>query len=145
MDNYFAQEPPSVLIVDDTADNLRLLKNMLNGEGYRIRIAPSGAFALRSILAAPPDLILLDIRMPGMDGLEVCRRLKEDDGTRDIPVIFITALASVEEESRGLNLGALDYITKPFSPDIVRARVRRLGLAHSGYGMSKMSATRRRG
>jgi phosphoserine phosphatase RsbU/P len=113
-----------VLIVDDTAENIHLLMNLLKDE-YAIVAAKDGEKALKLIQGQnPPDLILLDIMMPGMDGYAVCRRLKEDERTREIPVIFITALSEAEDEARGLNLGAVDYITKPFNPAIVKARVR---------------------
>jgi diguanylate cyclase (GGDEF)-like protein len=114
----------SVLIVDDSPENLGLLNGLLKGEACEVRVAPNGRFALRSAISLPPDLILLDIRMPIMDGLEVCRRLKQDDRTRDIPVIFLTALDSIEDEERGLMLGAVDYIVKPFRPGIVKSRIR---------------------
>ncbi|MEN8130026.1 MAG: diguanylate cyclase [Pseudomonadota bacterium] len=117
-------DPLSVLMVDDSPDNLNLLKQVLGNEGYELRVAPSGSFALRAIRLNPPDLILLDIRMPEMDGLEVCRQLKKDDLTRNIPIIFLTALNSTLDEGRGLDLGAVDYISKPFNADIVKARVR---------------------
>ena len=117
-------DAPLVLLVDDQSSNLMLLTAML-GADYRIRIATNGPDALKLAAAAPPpDLILLDIMMPDMDGYEVCRRLKENPATQNIPVIFITALSSEADEERGLNLGAIDYITKPLSSPIVRARVR---------------------
>jgi phosphoserine phosphatase RsbU/P len=113
-----------VLIVDDTAENIHLLMNLLKDE-YAIVAAKDGEKALKLIQGQnPPDIVLLDIVMPGMDGYAVCRRLKEDERTREIPVIFITALSEAEDEARGLNLGAVDYITKPFNPAIVKARVR---------------------
>lgn len=118
------EERPSVLIVDDAPDNIELLKRLLKDEDCEVRAAPSGGFALRAVQLSPPDLILLDIRMPDLDGLEVCARLKDSERTRDIPIIFLTALGSTEDEGRGLELGAVDYITKPFNPGIVRARVR---------------------
>ncbi|OAN50550.1 response regulator [Magnetospirillum moscoviense] len=113
----------NVLVVDDTPDNLKLMSALLK-DLYRVKIANSGAKAL-SIASSdsPPDLILLDIMMPEMDGYEVCRRLKADRSTRDIPVIFLTAKAETEDEELGLKLGAVDYITKPISPPIVMARV----------------------
>ena len=117
-------EKPVVLIVDDTPDNLALLRDLLR-DAYAVRVANSGEKALQiAASAAPPDLILLDIMMPGLDGYEVCRRLKGDPRTRDIPVIFLTAKAEPEDERRGLELGAVDYITKPISPAIVLARVK---------------------
>ncbi|MFZ4860348.1 MAG: response regulator [Desulfuromonadaceae bacterium] len=114
----------TVLVVDDTPDNLLLINGILC-DRYNVKVATNGAKALRIARSDnPPDLILLDITMPGMDGYEVCRQLKSDARTRDIPVIFLTARAEVEDEKRGLELGAADYITRPISPPIVMARVR---------------------
>lgn len=114
---------PTLLVVDDVAANIDILFGALS-EDYTVRVATDGAAALNSVKKAPPDLILLDIMMPGMDGLEVCRRLKDDPTSRAIPIIFLTALNDDADEARGLELGAVDYITKPFNPAIVRARVR---------------------
>ena len=114
---------PTLLVVDDRASNIELLIETL-GKDYTMRVATDGAATLNSVKKARPDLILLDIMMPGMDGFEVCRRLKDDPALRDIPIIFITALNEDADEARGLALGAVDYITKPFTPAIVRARVR---------------------
>jgi putative two-component system response regulator len=114
----------TVLIVDDTAENLTVMNALLKDE-YRTRIANNGERALKLAIAdPPPDLVLLDIMMPGMDGYEVCRRLKADVKTRDIPVIFLTAKAEIEDEQTGFDAGAVDYITKPISPPIVLARVK---------------------
>lgn len=114
----------SVLVVDDTPDNIDLLTEVLSDD-YRIRVATSGEKALKIVYSdEPPDLILLDIMMPGLSGLEICRRLKANPDRRRIPIIFVTAMTSVEDEKLGLELGAVDYITKPISPPIVRARVR---------------------
>ncbi len=114
---------PTVLVVDDTPDNLTLMSELLM-DRYRVRVANSGERALKIAASDDvPDLILLDIMMPGMDGYEVCARLKAEAATRDIPVIFLTAKVTVEDEERGLALGAVDYITKPISPPIVLARV----------------------
>lgn len=113
----------SVLIVDDNPDNLRLLAEMLTDEGYKARPAPSGALALTSVQSTLPDLVLLDIRMPGMDGYEVCQRLKADKKTRHIPVLFISGLSEVTNKIKGFNVGAVDYITKPFQQEEVLARV----------------------
>jgi len=119
-----AHKQATVLVVDDTPDNLSLMSSLLK-DLYRVKVANNGEKALQIAGSeTPPDLILLDIMMPGMDGYEVCKRLKGDAGTRDIPVIFLTAKAEVEDEARGLELGAVDYITKPVSPPIVVARVR---------------------
>ncbi len=116
--------PPTVLIVDDTPENLELMLGLLQDD-YRVLVANSGERALRLAQAPqPPQLILLDIMMPGMDGYEVCRRLKADVRTRDIPVIFLTAKSEIEDETHGLDLGAVDYLTKPISPPIVQARIR---------------------
>lgn len=118
-----ASEQPLVLIVDDTPQNLSILAELLQPL-YRVRAANSGARALRVAHTAPqPDIILLDVMMPEMDGIEVLKHLKADAATAGIPVIFITAMSGVEDERIGLELGAVDYITKPFNPAIVRARV----------------------
>jgi putative two-component system response regulator len=113
----------SVLVIDDTADNLTLMQGLLK-DRYKVMAANNGERGIKIALSDhPPDLILLDIMMPGIDGYEVCRRLKADAATRDIPVIFLTAKSEVEEERKGFELGAVDYITKPISPPIVLARV----------------------
>lgn len=115
---------PVILVVDDTPDNLALMSGLLKDE-YAVKVANQGEKALRIAGGDPaPDLILLDIMMPGMDGYEVCRRLKGDARTRDIPVIFLTAKSEASDETLGLSLGAVDYITKPISPPIVLARVK---------------------
>jgi serine phosphatase RsbU (regulator of sigma subunit)/anti-sigma regulatory factor (Ser/Thr protein kinase) len=121
-----------VLIVDDTPSNVELLGGLLEPY-YEIVVALNGQKALEIAgREDPPDIILLDIVMPGMDGYEVCRRLKADPGTRSIPVIFITAKSEESDEARGLEMGAVDYITKPYSPSIVRARIKtHLSLKHS--------------
>ena len=114
----------TVLIVDDTPDTLQLISG-LRKETYRLKVANSGDKALKLAVAAPaPDLILLDVMMPGMDGYEVCQRLKADPLTEQIPIIFLTARTDVDDEKRGLELGAVDYITKPISPPILLARVK---------------------
>ena len=115
---------PTILVVDDTPDNLSLMTGLLKDD-YKVKAATNGDKALKiSQSDAPPDLILLDIMMPEMDGYEVCRRLKADAATREIPVIFLTAKTGVDDEKLGLELGAVDYITKPISPPIVLARVK---------------------
>jgi len=114
----------TVLVVDDTPENLALMVSLLKDE-YKVKVANGGETALRIARAeSPPDLILLDIMMPGMDGYEVLDHLKHDPRTRDIPVIFLTAKSEIEDERKGLELGAVDYITKPISPPIVLARVK---------------------
>ncbi|MCL4772019.1 MAG: response regulator, partial [Burkholderiaceae bacterium] len=117
------RQMPTVLVVDDTPDNLAMMAELL-GERYRVKVANSGERALKAMQAeALPDLVLLDIMMPGMDGYEVCRRLKASALTRDVPVIFLTARSDVQDERMGLEMGAVDYITKPISPPILQARV----------------------
>ena len=114
---------PTILMVDDNPNNLVLVNNLLR-QDYRIKVANNGVTALRIAAGAEqPDLILLDIMMPEMDGYEVCRRLKAEPRLRDIPVIFLTARSSVEDEQHGLELGAVDYITKPISPPVMLARI----------------------
>jgi sigma-B regulation protein RsbU (phosphoserine phosphatase) len=114
----------TVLVVDDSPENIDLLGGVLS-QNYKIKVALSGEKALKIAgTEKPPDIILLDIMMPGMDGYEVCRRLKSDPRTRDIPVIFITSMSEVEDETKGLELGAIDYITKPIRSPIVQARVK---------------------
>src|SRR5688572_611441 len=115
---------PTVLVVDDTPENIHVLSGVLQEE-YSVRVATSGERALTAARTEPqPDLILLDVKMPVMDGYEVCRRLKNDYQTQRIPVIFVTGMGEAEDEARGFELGAVDYIVKPISPAIVRARVR---------------------
>lgn len=113
----------NIVIVDDTPANLRLLSNMLTEQGYKVRSVINGPMALTAIHAAPPDLILLDIRMPGMDGYEVCATLKADPQTRDIPVIFISALDEIQDKVKAFTVGGVDYVTKPFQFEEVLARV----------------------
>ncbi|MBF0194734.1 MAG: bacteriohemerythrin [Magnetococcales bacterium] len=112
-----------ILAVDDTPDNLDVVRGVL-GDDYKLLMAVNGALALKIANKQKPDLILLDVMMPEMDGHEVCRRLREDEATRDIPIIFLTALTSSEDEGAGLKLGAVDYIAKPINPHILKARVK---------------------
>lgn len=114
---------PLILIVDDTPQNIQVLGNILHEKGYDITIATSGNQALKSVLNKIPDLILLDIQMPEMDGFEVCERLKNASETKDIPVIFLTAVTETENLLHGFELGAVDYITKPFNLAELTARV----------------------
>jgi putative two-component system response regulator len=116
-------DKPTILVVDDAPDNLSLISGLLK-DLYKVKIANNGERALKvALTGTPPDIILLDIMMPVMDGYETCRHLKANQETRDIPVIFLTAKAEVEDEMRGFELGAVDYITKPISPPVVLARV----------------------
>ena len=115
---------PDILIVDDEISNLQLLTQLLSDAGYQIRTAKEPKFAIESAMAQPPNLILLDVRMPEMDGFEVCKRLKQDERTRDIPIIFISALQGVQDRVRGFNVGGVDFISKPFQEQEVLARVR---------------------
>jgi len=112
-----------ILIVDDTPANLRLLSSMLVASGYTVQETPDGHTALNEVSAHPPDLILLDIRLPGMDGYEVCRQLKSADASRNIPVIFVSALDEQTDKVQGFAVGGVDYITKPFQAKEVLARV----------------------
>ncbi len=119
------EEKQRILVVDDTPANIQILTNLLMDE-YDISIATNGvdALALANSSKSRPDLILLDIMMPDMDGYEVCKRLKKEETTKKIPVLFVTTKGETEDETKGLELGALDYITKPISPPVVKERVR---------------------
>jgi putative two-component system response regulator len=123
-----------ILIVDDTPENLRVLEELLRSEGYAARSVLDGAAALEEATASPPDLILLDIMMPTMDGFEVCRRLKQDASLRNVPVIFLSALDAVSDKVKAFSLGAADYVSKPFQfPEVLvrvqnHLRLRRLQL-----------------
>jgi signal transduction histidine kinase len=112
-----------IIVIDDTLDNLRLLTNLLKERNYHVRPVSSGSTAISAAKARPPDLILLDIMMPGMDGYAVCNVLKADELTRDIPVIFISALNETFDKMKAFSLGGVDYITKPFQAEEVLARV----------------------
>lgn len=124
MDQADSNERATILVVDDTPENLTLMNSLLKDD-YKVKIANNGVKALKITRSeSPPNLILLDIMMPGLDGFEVCRRLKDDPQTMDIPIIFLTAKSDMEDEKKGLELGAVDYITKPISPPLVMARVK---------------------
>ncbi|WP_376965468.1 two-component system response regulator [Azospirillum sp. A26] len=117
-------DKPRILIVDDEPINLKVMADLLR-DSYGLIVAKDGPQALARLAGDPlPDLILLDVMMPGMDGVEVCRRLKGDARTRGVPVIFITAMGQVHDETRGFEVGAVDYITKPISPPVMLARIR---------------------
>jgi DNA-binding response OmpR family regulator len=113
-----------ILVVDDTLANVQLLAEMLKASGYKIRPVTSGASALKAAKIEPPDLILLDIHMPDMDGYEVCQQLKADESLRDIPVLFISALGETMDKVKAFECGGVDYITKPFRIEEVLARVK---------------------
>ena len=113
-----------ILIVDDTRDSLELLNRILAARGYRVRPASNGRLALKSVAAKPPDLILLDVKMPEMDGYEVCRRLKLNESSRKVPVIFISAFGDTAKKVAGFKVGGVDYITKPVEPEELLARVK---------------------
>lgn len=123
--NNLPVTPPkaNILIVDDTPANLRLLTGILAEHGYKVRAAPDGTLALQAAQSDPPDLILLDIRMPGMDGYAVCVQLKADERTRDIPVIFLSALSEAMDKVKAFSVGGVDYVTKPFQTTEVLVRV----------------------
>ncbi|HQX57621.1 MAG TPA: adenylate/guanylate cyclase domain-containing protein [Burkholderiaceae bacterium] len=119
-----SNEIATILVVDDTPANLALMVEVLKPD-YRTRVAINGEKALELVFGGkPPDLILLDIMMPGLNGYEVCARIKARSETQDIPIIFVSAMGEVEDETRGLDLGGVDYVTKPISPAIVKARIR---------------------
>ncbi len=118
------KEKGRLLAVDDTPASLKLLTDLLKSEGYSVRSSVSGELAIRSAVNDPPELILLDIRMPEIDGFEVCRRLKADPNTMDIPIIFVSAISETEEKVLGFGLGAVDFVTKPYQRDELLARVR---------------------
>jgi signal transduction histidine kinase len=113
----------SILAVDDTPENLRLLVAYLKSQGYTVRLATTGARALSSVERDPPDLVLLDINMPGMDGYEVCRRLQTLEPARDVPVIFVSAFNETMDKVRAFSAGGVDYVTKPFQLEEVGARI----------------------
>lgn len=114
----------NLLIVDDNPNNLRLLMEILTAQGYRVRLAKDGSRALTLAQLELPELILLDIMMPGMDGFEVCRQLKADEKTRDVPVIFISALDATFDKVKAFEVGGVDFVTKPLKSEEVLARVR---------------------
>lgn len=117
-------EKPSILIVDDLVANLNLLKDILHGDGFKVRPATSGRLALEAARHTPPDLVLLDVNMPEMNGYEVCKAFKNDPNLAEIPILFISALGEMDDKIRAFNEGGQDYITKPFQVEEVLARVR---------------------
>ncbi len=116
-------EKGSILVVDDNTDNLQLLNGILSKHHYKVRLAPNGKHALATIKKEAPDLVLLDVMMPGMDGFEVCRYLKEDEQTAKIPIVFISALNETIDKVKAFSIGGADYITKPFKVEEVLARI----------------------
>ncbi len=123
-DNDIGQNAPEILIVDDMPDNVQIISLMLKTKGYKVRSALNGKLALQIVRDNPPDLILLDVNMPEMNGYEVCERLKADDKSKEIPVIFITGLTETADMVKAFSIGAVDYIAKPFQLEEVCARVK---------------------
>jgi diguanylate cyclase (GGDEF)-like protein len=121
--SHLNSEPAILLIVDDVDDNLEILGDILSFNGYQVQTARSGEAALKRVQESHPDLILLDILMPGMDGFEVCTRLKADESTKDIPVIFVSSMTDIDSKVRGFKVGGVDYINKPFQHAEVLVRV----------------------
>ncbi len=119
----FNSQKYTVLIVDDTPTNLGVVADYLESCGFEIMMAQSGEKALKRVRYARPDIILLDVMMPGLDGFETCRRLKADEVSQDIPVIFMTALVNTEDKVKGFEVGAVDYVTKPLQQEEVLARI----------------------
>lgn len=131
----------SILVVDDNPKNLKVLQRILEPEGYKIRPATNGKLALRSISAAVPDLILLDIDMPNMNGYEVCEAIKSNKLACDIPIVFVSALDSIEDKVKAFEIGGVDYIVKPFHPEEVRSRVyTHLSLRHAQLNLEEVNA-----
>lgn len=123
MNSFTSRQPPDILIVDDTPENLRLLSTMLNQYGYKVRKVMSGEMALKVVKNATPDLILLDIGLPEMNGYEVCQQIKSMPESQDIPVIFLSAYDQTEQKIKAFAVGGVDYITKPFQLAEVKARI----------------------
>lgn len=117
------QDKHEILIIDDYRDHLQLLSGLLHEQGYRVRGASDSEMALKSIKAQLPDLVLVDIKMPGMDGIELCHRLKRQASTESIPVIFISVLSGFKDKARAFRAGGADFITKPFPKEELLAKV----------------------
>ena len=135
--NSVQDQIPRILIIEDEPQDIKILAGLLKEKGYQVRVARKPEQALKSLKTETVELILLDIRMPGMSGFEVCENLKENAYTENIPVIFLTAVDETEEKVKGLELGAVDYITKPFDLDEVAARVSRQLKLKSEYNRNK--------
>lgn len=128
----------NILIVDDNPNNLRVLDSILQERGYVVRPALSGEIALRAIAAVRPDLILLDVRMPGIDGYETCRRIKQQENLREVPIIFISALNEIDDKLNAFQVGAVDFITKPFQAHEVLLRVQtQMDLVHARRALAE--------
>lgn len=137
-----SNERATILIVDDTPANLNVLTSILREENYRVRAVPHGEGALKTIAAAPPDLILLDIQMPDIDGFEVCQRLKADPAYAHIPVIFISALDDGVDKVEAFRAGGVDYISKPFQIEEVLVRIEtHLTIAQNEWRLSEIRTT----
>jgi signal transduction histidine kinase len=133
----------TILVVDDNPTNLGVIVDYLKAYGFNLMVARSGTIALKRIEYVHPDIILLDVMMPGIDGFETCSRLKTNEATKDIPVIFMTALASIEDKVKGFELGAVDYVTKPLQQEEVLARVTtHLGLREANRKLVELNATK---
>lgn len=133
----------TILVVDDIAENLRILVELLSDEGYVVKPASNAQFAIDAARRDPPDLILLDIMMPEIDGFEACRQFKEEESTKQIPIIFITAKNDIESQTTGFDIGAVDYITKPFNSEVVLARIRtQLELKHHRNHLEELVTAR---
>ncbi len=140
--SVLAENRPTLLIVDDAPESIDVLRGVL-GQDHRVKATIHSDRAVQIATRIQPDLILLDVMMPGMDGYEVCRLLKENPATRSIPVIFITTLSDSTSETHGLSLGAVDYVTKPFAPDLVKTRVKtHLALHHQKIALEQLVAER---
>ena len=136
---------PLIFIAEDEPTNLRVLYNMLKKGNFRMAAAGNGNLALTAISKAQPDLILLDVMMPGLDGFEVCERLQKDPATKDIPVIFLTARIDEEDVIRGFNVGAVDYVTKPFNRAELLSRIKtHLELKFARESLKELNATKDR-
>lgn len=123
-DDVMISNKYKILVVDDTPASLKLLTDIMKSEGHEVRSAINGELALHAAVTNPPDLVLLDIRMPGMDGFEVCRRLKAAPETQDVPIIFVSAASETDEKVHGFELGAVDYVTKPYQREELLSRVK---------------------
>ena len=134
------EKPSEILIVDDNPENLRVLSAVLEREGYAVRVATTGAQALESIEAQQPDLLLLDLHLPGMNGLEVARAIRRDATRQSMPIVFLSALGDTFNKLQGLEAGANDYMTKPFDAEEVKARVK----MHLGVGSKLLELERLR-